>query len=79
MVTASSTSSISNTNQVFDLSNPWCASGPVPQIIRIHFNDSVYVTQLRVTGNSVNASILFDASEELYQNNVGLTVSLSIA
>ena len=77
-VTASSTSSTSSVNQVFDLLNPWCASGPVPQIIRIYFNDSIYLTQLRVKGNSVNASVLFDTSEKMYQNNIGFNVSSSI-
>ena len=76
MVTASSTSSTSNDNQLFDLINPWCASGPAPQIIRLYFNDSVYLTQLRVTGNSANVSVLFDMSEKLYQDTAGFTVSL---
>ena len=77
MVTVSSISSTSTKSQVFDLVNPWCASGPVPQIITLYFNNPVYLTQLQVTGNSVNVAILLDINQTLYENTAGLSVSSS--
>ena len=72
----SSSSTTSNDHQVFDLFTPWCASGPVPQVVTLNFDESVYLTQLRVTGNSFNVIILLGTSQILYENTVGLSVSL---
>ena len=74
-VMVSSSSSISTEAQVFDLSLPWCASGPVPQIVTLHFNKLVYLTQLLVTGNSINVSNFLDGSQMPYNNTVGFSVS----
>ena len=78
-ITATSTSSISSVHQVFDLFTPWCAAGPVPQIIRLNFNDStIYLTQLRVTGNSATVRVLYDTHEILYRNTLGIMVRKSL-
>ena len=79
VVTASSTSSTSNIDQIFNLIIPWCAGGPVPQVITLKFNQSVYLTQLRVSGNSVNFDTLFHASRMHYETTAGFSVSLCIS
>ena len=77
---ASSFSPTSIVNQIFYLSNPWCASFPVKvlEIITLNFSSSVYLTRLRVRGTLVNASIYYRAingSDVLYHNAAGIAVS----
>ena len=63
------------TNSVFNLSNPWCASSPVPQRILLIYTELVYLTHLRATSNSANLRIFLPTVQMNYQNTVGFNVS----
>ena len=75
---AEASSATSTVDQIFDLSNLWCTSNPAPQIITLHYDTPVYLTQLRVRATPVSISIYYhtiNGSSMIYRNAAGFSVS----
>ena len=76
MFTISVTSAESDSAKVLELTDPYCAAEIANQQVIIQFNESVYLTRMRVSGSSeTNFSLYYDLSDMLYINVGGFRVS----
>ena len=76
MFTISVTSAKNDSAKVLELTDPYCAAEVANQTAIIQFNESVYLTRMRVSGRNESSFILYyDLSDMLYINVGGFPVS----